>query len=137
MQRGNCSRHMLAQGPSGKVDSTGPPLTGSLPVSVRVSLPQLGPTPLQGGAFGKPRATDGAAQPGSGPCRTPLLIQGPRGVGSFPRARPSLMEALVTSPSWLSDKPIPPLTQPWRVFSPLTGSTKRTNACQFSKLATI
>ena len=69
--------------------------------------------------------------------QAPLLIQGPRGIGCFPRARPSLMGASVTSPSWLSDKPIPPLTQPWRVFSPLTGSPKRTNACHFSKLATI
>lgn len=35
------------------------------------SPPQLGPTPLQGRALVSPRATDGAAQPGSGPCRTP------------------------------------------------------------------
>ena len=76
MQRGNCSGHMLAQGQSGKVDSAGPPLTGSLPVSVGVSLPQLGPTPLQGEAFGKPRATDGAAQPGPGPCRPLCSFKG-------------------------------------------------------------
>lgn len=36
-----------------------PPLIASLPVSARTRLPQGRPSPLQGGAFNSPRATDG------------------------------------------------------------------------------
>ena len=97
----------LVQGRSGKVDGAGPPLTGS----AGVSLPRLGPTLLQGGSFGSPRAMCRAGQPGSGPCRTPCSYCHPRTRGSGPLSRtcPTLTGAWVTSPSWLSDKSNPPL----------------------------
>lgn len=63
--RGNCSGRILAQGGQGRQTVQALALTGFLPVSARVSLPQPGPTPLQGWTF--KRATDGASQPGSGP----------------------------------------------------------------------
>ena len=106
-RRGNCYGYTLVQGRSGKVDGAGPPLTGS----AGVSLPRLGPTLLQGGSFGSPRAMCRAGQPGSGPCRTPCSYCHPRTRGSGPLSRtcPTLTGAWVTSPSWLSDKSNPPL----------------------------
>ena len=79
-RRGNCYGHTLVQGRSGKVDGAGPPLTGS----AGVGLPRLRPTPLQGGAFGSPRAMDRAREPGPGPCRTPCSYCHPRARGSGP-----------------------------------------------------
>lgn len=52
------------------------------------------------------------------------VTQGSGGMGCLPRACPSLMGASVISPRWLSSEPIPPLTQPWKVFSPPTGPPK-------------
>lgn len=112
MQRGSggsCSRHMLTQRWSGKADSTGPPLTGSLPVSAGVRIPQLGANPTPRRNIRKPQgrgwgSADRLRSPAGPPART--ATQGPGGVGCFPRACPSLM----TSPSWLSDKPTPPPT---------------------------
>lgn len=74
--RGNCSGRILAQGGQGRQTVA---LTGFLPVSARVSLPQHGPTSLQGGTF--KRATDGASQPGSGPLQQPFLELSPKGQG--------------------------------------------------------
>lgn len=77
---GNCYVYTLVQGRSGKVDGAGPPLTGS----AGVSLPRLGPTLLQGGALGSPRAKCRAGQPGFGPYRTPCSYCHPRTRGSGP-----------------------------------------------------
>lgn len=93
------------------------PLIGSFLVSSRVCLSQGAPTPLQGGAFGDPRAQSGQLSYAPNPCRIPYLCCLPRVrvMKCLPAVCPSLMAggraAMVSSPSSPAlDKPGPPLT---------------------------
>lgn len=115
MQRG-CRGNFRAHVGTGKAG----PASHGLPscLCLGQSPPELGPTPLQGRALESPRATDGAAQPGSGPCRTPLMLS-PKGQG-----QPLTHGGFGHQPQLFSNEPNLKITQPWRVFSPPGGPPK-------------